>query len=113
MDLKFNGIENLGQLFIISVILNCKLNHEVIIMNVTMGKAGRVVIPVTIREQLDLPEGTPLDLVVRDQVIELYDRRHQIKNVLDAFSKRLPSQCVSLAQAVIEERRQEAAGEAV
>jgi AbrB family looped-hinge helix DNA binding protein len=81
-------------------------------MNVVMGKAGRVVIPIAVREQLALSEGTPLEVVVRDNIIELHDRRRKIDGILNAFSQRLKADCGSLSSALIEERRSEAAREA-
>ncbi len=80
-------------------------------MNVVMGKAGRVVIPVSVREQLALSEGAPLEVVVRDGVIELHDRRRKIEGILNAFNERLKGDYGSLVDALIEERRAEAARE--
>src|SRR5260364_463879 len=83
------------------------------LMNVVMGKAGRVVIPVSVREQLAFSVGTPLEVVVRDSIIELPDRRRKFDSILNAFSERLMGDGGSLVDALIEERRAEAAREAV
>lgn len=94
-----------------SLLVNGRL-IEWVVMNVIMGKAGRVVIPAAVREQLAWSEGTPLEVVVHDHIIELHDRRRKIEGILEAFSKRLKPECGSLADALMEGRRREAAHEA-
>jgi AbrB family looped-hinge helix DNA binding protein len=76
-------------------------------MNVVMGKAGRIVIPAAVREELSLFEGAQLAIVVRDGVIELHDRRGQIESVLTRFRQRLTPGGVSLTEALFEQRRAE------
>jgi len=81
-------------------------------MKVTLGKAGRVVIPSSIREQLSLSEGIQLEIVVRDNIIELHDPCVKVDELLHTFSKRLKTRGYSLVEALIEERRKEAHHEA-
>ncbi len=80
-------------------------------MNVTIDKAGRVVIPAAVRERLGLRAGTVLELSVEDEAIrlaaaapgpELVKRRGRLVARPTVGRKELPA--VDVAALVDEER---------
>lgn len=73
-----------------------------------MGKSGRIVIPASIRELLNLPDGAQFSLVIREGVIELHDRRREVERVLADFHQRLPRNKRSMVHALAKQRRAEA-----
>lgn len=69
---------------------------------------GRTVIPVSIRQQMDLRDGDQLIWVLNGKILSATTRRDQLQSVQAKFQQLLPQDAQSLANELIEERRAEA-----
>ena len=69
---------------------------------------GRTVIPVSIRQQMDLRDGDQLIWVLNGKILSATTRRDHLQSVQAKFQQLLPQDAQSLANELIEERRAEA-----
>ena len=69
---------------------------------------GRTVIPVSIRQKMDLRDGDQLIWALNGKVLSATTRRDQLQSVQSKFQKLLPQNTQSLANELIDERRAEA-----
>lgn len=75
-------------------------------MNITSTLInGRVVIPATLRAQLDLKDGDQLIWAVRDGELVATTRRAQLSKAQAMFQTFVPKNSASLADELIAERR--------
>ena len=69
---------------------------------------GRTVIPVSIRQQMDLRDGDQLIWVVSGSVMSATTRRDQLNKAQSKFKQLLSPSAVSIAEELIAERRKDA-----
>lgn len=77
---------------------------------VKLSREGRVLIPVDVRADLGLAEGMTLSLRVQDGEIRLFDRAHALRRAQE-IAARYKKPGEDVAEELIRERRQYAAGE--
>ncbi|MEZ5810935.1 MAG: AbrB/MazE/SpoVT family DNA-binding domain-containing protein [Rhizobiaceae bacterium] len=85
-------------------------NTETITEKITIGAAGRIVIPAEIRDRLGVKEGDELTLQFRDGQLVVHSRKTALAKARALVRKYVPED-QSLADELIAERRAEAAME--
>jgi AbrB family looped-hinge helix DNA binding protein len=74
---------------------------------IKIGKGGRIVIPAELRKSLDMHMGEELLAEIEDGALKLYTCKQAIESVREQLAEYLPKG-KSLADELIEERRNEA-----
>jgi AbrB family looped-hinge helix DNA binding protein len=72
---------------------------------VKISREGRVLIPVAVRTELGLSEGSSLNLIIENGEIRLFDRDHALIRARKAV-ERLKKSAHSVVQELIADRRQ-------
>jgi AbrB family looped-hinge helix DNA binding protein len=72
---------------------------------VKISREGRVLIPVAVRTELGLTEGSSLNLVIENGEIRLFDRDHALTRARKTV-ERLKKQGRSVVQELLADRRQ-------
>ena len=75
-----------------------------------IGRDGRIVIPAAMRQAMGVKDGSPLVLLVKGEILEVFTVDAWVRRLQEAVARVVPEH-VSLVDELIADRRREAAEE--